>query len=172
MVTIQCHQSTGVFRFLKSIPSTSLLPHAVVNEMLNRYAIGVRAQADGVGVQQGHLTSEAERGITRDIPRFLLASVIHWTCLRTKNFQQRCSPRCRSSQPCRLCHPRTTGLSVGVSVCPTFSLRDKLSPNCRSRGCSCADSRFCHQRLKPRQSRQELVLELGVLREFHRVTAP
>ena len=42
-----------------------VIPHAVMNEMFNRYAIGVRAHADGVGVKQANLSSEAVRGIAR-----------------------------------------------------------------------------------------------------------
>lgn len=87
------------------------------------------------------------------------------TCVLSGKIERSPIQICRSIQPCRFCDRRTIGQSVGVSVCPFFSLRDKLSPNCRFHGCSCAGTRFWSQRLKRPQSCQELVLELAVLLE-------
>ncbi len=36
-----------------------MIPPAVMDEMFNRYAIGVRAHADGVGVKQTKVSFEA-----------------------------------------------------------------------------------------------------------------
>ena len=41
--------------------SAGVIPHAAMSEMFNRYAIGVRAHADGVGVKQVILLSDTAR---------------------------------------------------------------------------------------------------------------
>ena len=47
--------------------SESVIPRTVMNEMFNRYAIGVRAHADGIGVKQANVSSETVRSINIEL---------------------------------------------------------------------------------------------------------
>lgn len=41
------------------------MPLAVMSDMFNRYASGVRAHAAGVGIKQANVSSKSERGIAK-----------------------------------------------------------------------------------------------------------
>lgn len=81
------------------------IPRTALSEIFNRYAIGVRARADGAGVKQANVSSEAVRGIAAEF-NSRIQEAAHASCEMammefhawSRSIRSRLARQCDSSQ--------------------------------------------------------------------------